>query len=508
MSRPRLWPSAASSPASASCLSEDDDYTGVDLDNCRDPATGKLDLWADDIVCAWRDVLGSESERHGTSRLRAREDREDGQVRHGARRGLSLAALPDDHRRAYRGHARGHPPRADDARMAHGPRGAVRAEGQSRHSEPPNEYCQEDISAQLRATHNDAGERAWAEAALERDAAELAACGEGGRNHALNAKAYRMGRMVARGWIEKSRVEAALTDACRANGLFKDDGPKGDTRHAGERLARRHGQALHADLKDDAPRRRRRDLAEGNRIAGRLIAMQEGVSYDAETGEIVEGVKPKAGQRIKLKATPYSWPDCASIQPREWLFGKQLIRKFVSATIAPSGVGKSSLIIAEALSMVSGRALLHGIRPTASLNVWIWNGEDPIDELNRRIAATAKHYGIKREECPGRLFVDSGRNLRLVVAETIKGGTVVARPVIDAIKATVSENKIDVLVIDPFVSCHRVSENDNSAIDTVAREWADIADATGCAVELVHHVRKVGDVEVTVEDARGASALL
>ena len=56
-------------------------------------------------------------------------------------------------------------------------------------------------------------------------------------------------------------------------------------------------------------------MAEGNRIAGRLIAMQEGVSYDAETGEIVEGVKPKAGQRIKLKATPYSWPDCASIQP-------------------------------------------------------------------------------------------------------------------------------------------------------------------------------------------------
>ena len=31
-------------------LSETDDYTGVDLDNCRDPATGKLDQWADDIV--------------------------------------------------------------------------------------------------------------------------------------------------------------------------------------------------------------------------------------------------------------------------------------------------------------------------------------------------------------------------------------------------------------------------------------------------------------------------
>ena len=53
-----------------------------------------------------------------------------------------------------------------------------------------------------------------------------------------------MGRMVARGWIDKSRVEAALTDACRANGLFKDDGPKGvrDTLASG--LRRRHGEAM------------------------------------------------------------------------------------------------------------------------------------------------------------------------------------------------------------------------------------------------------------------------
>jgi primase-polymerase (primpol)-like protein len=31
-------------------LSEEDDYTGIDLDKCRDPETGKIDLWADDIV--------------------------------------------------------------------------------------------------------------------------------------------------------------------------------------------------------------------------------------------------------------------------------------------------------------------------------------------------------------------------------------------------------------------------------------------------------------------------
>ena len=31
-------------------LSEDDDFTGIDLDKCRDPETGELDPWAEDVV--------------------------------------------------------------------------------------------------------------------------------------------------------------------------------------------------------------------------------------------------------------------------------------------------------------------------------------------------------------------------------------------------------------------------------------------------------------------------
>src|ERR1700678_4295766 len=38
--------------------------------------------------------------------------------------------------------------------------------------------------------------------------------------------------------------------------------------------------------------------------------------------------------------------------------------------------------------------------------------------------------------------------------------------------------------------------------------WAEIADVTGCAIELVHHTRKTGGADVTVEDGRGGSALL
>jgi hypothetical protein len=208
-----------------------------------------------------------------------------------------------------------------------------------------------------------------------------------------------------------------------------------------------------------------------------------------------------------IKAKPFLWVDPESIPPRQWIYGGHYIRKFVSTTVAPGGVGKSSLEIAEILAMTSGRPLL-GHNPTGRFKVWMWNGEDPEEELQRRIMAAAVQYGLAAKDFEGRLFVDSGRDMELVIAEQTRDGAQIIAPVVDAIKATIKANKIDVVIIDPFVSSHRVTENDNGAIDRVAKAWAKIADDTGCAVELVHHVRKTNGAEVTVEDGRGAVALL
>jgi hypothetical protein len=157
--------------------------------------------------------------------------------------------------------------------------------------------------------------------------------------------------------------------------------------------------------------------------------------------------------------------------------------------------------------MVTGRALLGGKTPKRC-RVWFWCGEDPRDELDRRIAAACKHYGIKAEDLEGWLFVDTGRETGIVIATETKKGLVIAEPVVEEITATIRANKIDCLIIDPFVASHEVSENDNTKINKVVRVFADkIADPCNCAVELIHHVRKGGGGEVTAEDARGASAL-
>jgi hypothetical protein len=83
-----------------------------------------------------------------------------------------------------------------------------------------------DSSEESKPNNGTAGirEKAWAEAALEGATAELTATKSGGRNEALNKIAFRLGGMVARGWLNRTDVEKALLDAMHANGGVEDDG--------------------------------------------------------------------------------------------------------------------------------------------------------------------------------------------------------------------------------------------------------------------------------------------
>ena len=226
---------------------------------------------------------------------------------------------------------------------------------------------------------------------------------------------------------------------------------------------------------------------------------------DPGDAPLARGDKPALAP-LPIHATPYAWKDPETIPQREWLYGQLLVRKIVSATISPGGIGKSSLVAAEALATVSGKPLL-GVTPPGQMRVWLWNLEDPQEETERKIQAAAKHYKLTSADIGDRLLVDSGRDQKLVIAKTTREGAVIVQPVVDSLVAEIVARKIDVLVIDPFVSCHEVAENDNSAMDMVVKEWGKVADRGNCAVHLVHHTRKMGDAtEVTTESSRGGSS--
>jgi hypothetical protein len=217
----------------------------------------------------------------------------------------------------------------------------------------------------------------------------------------------------------------------------------------------------------------------------------------------------QAGGGPELKATPFVWTDPKRLPRRDFLYGRHYARGFCSATFAPGGVGKSAHAVVEALSMVTGRPLL-GERAPRPLKVWILNLEDPLEETRRRVAAACLHYRIGPEDLEGRLFLDSGRDTPVVVARPSREGVVVMAPVVERLEAEIAARGIDVVLVDPFVACHEVAENDNSGINSVAAVWRGIADRRACAVELIHHARKAAPGEhgpLTADDGRGASAL-
>lgn len=235
-------------------------------------------------------------------------------------------------------------------------------------------------------------------------------------------------------------------------------------------------------------------------IARPLPATDWGVDTD---GTVTDPIERPLGQFVR----PFVWRDPATMPRRQWVYGRHLIRKFVSATFAPGGVGKSALVLSEAMAMASGKPVL-GIKPRERLRVGYWNGEDPFEETERRALAASLLHDLYPDDLEGWLHLGSGRDDEVVIAEQTGSGAVILGPNVEAILETIRALRLDVVIIDPFVSSHRVTENDNNAIDLVAKRWGKIADVTNTAIELVHHTRKTNGAETTVEDGRGAVSLL
>lgn len=221
------------------------------------------------------------------------------------------------------------------------------------------------------------------------------------------------------------------------------------------------------------------------------------------------GANDKIEPGVFISATPYAWRDPSSIPLRPWVYGRQFLRGSVTLVVAPGATGKTALLGGTALALVTGRSFHDHQVWDRPQRVWLWNLEDSGEEVARLLQAAALHWRIGPDDIGDRLFVDSaldGAELKMAIED--HQGFKICRPVVEALVSELEARAIDVLVIDPFVSSHSVGENDNGAIDAIAKEWARIAVRANCAVVLVHHSKKMAGGEVNAESSRGASALV
>ena len=193
------------------------------------------------------------------------------------------------------------------------------------------------------------------------------------------------------------------------------------------------------------------------------------------------------------------------LERREWILPSRLIAGFVSVTIAPGGTGKSMLSMLEAVSVATGLNL-SGYHPVVKTPVLIYNTEDPLDELQRRLLGIAIHNNIPLEQLRD-VHLVSGVDDPLILVREERGNNIVTGHG-DRLLEYVNDNRIRVICVDPFIRSHRVNENDNSAIDAVTSVFSQLATKTRAAVNLVHHTRKGTPSPGDMDLARGASSLV
>ena len=190
------------------------------------------------------------------------------------------------------------------------------------------------------------------------------------------------------------------------------------------------------------------------------------------------------------------------IPPRGWLLGNIFCRGFLSSLLGDGGVGKTTLRIAQLVSLASGRSLT-GEHIFQRCRVLIVALEDDRDELRRRVYAVLRHHGITPAEVKGWLFLSAPKGLKLAdMDEGSPQAGALATLLIEAITAL----KLDIVSLDPFIKSHAVGENDNNAIDFVCTLLAAIGSQFNCAVDFLHHTRKGPHDAGDADSGRGASS--
>ncbi len=209
--------------------------------------------------------------------------------------------------------------------------------------------------------------------------------------------------------------------------------------------------------------------------------------------------------------TPYSGRDPKRIPLREFVLGLHYLLGIVTLTAAAGGVGKSVLTLLEAVSFATGHDLLLNVPLKRRYRVWIWNAEDDVDEMERRVAGICAHYNVKRTDLDGWLYLDSGFDLPLDLAQSNGKTTVIQEGLIGAIAKRVKELGIEIIGLDPLVALHTMPEGDNTNLAKLLRTLNNkLAKPCGCAVDINHHTRKMasGQDAMTVDDIRGAGTIV
>ena len=232
-------------------------------------------------------------------------------------------------------------------------------------------------------------------------------------------------------------------------------------------------------------------LESGVTSQGNVVSLPHGFGRAAPIG---------SGLGVSLLGIPH----------RSWLHSTQLIRGEITVIASPGGIGKTSYSLTLSSEVAIGRALLNEKIWGGSSAVLYINAEDGKEELSRRLWALALHHGVTEGDLAKLcvLGADDYRTQRLSFLRTDRGSTILAQEAFDFLELLLDEVRPALVVLDPLIAlCGGGNMNDNAIMSLVMRALKKLAIKFNCALLILHHTRKGGDLS-SAEAIGGASAIV
>lgn len=213
--------------------------------------------------------------------------------------------------------------------------------------------------------------------------------------------------------------------------------------------------------------------------------------------------------------------DPTGIPPREWIVEPRLPRGDVSLLTGAPGISKSTWAIRDLLALVTGRGEIiegrdengnpiAGERVHRDGPVIVYNAEDTRWEMERRLAAAQRRYGIAEAEMRHPYLLWSGVDgEHLTIMQFDRNGNGTPAAGLQLLESVIERVRPALVYLDPLASLKRGGdENSTDDMDAMMQELARLAARTGTAICVVHHTAKGTEgARGDLKAARGAGAI-
>lgn len=211
--------------------------------------------------------------------------------------------------------------------------------------------------------------------------------------------------------------------------------------------------------------------------------------------------------------------DPATLPVRNWLIHPRYpLGDAVQITGEP-GVNKSTYVLMDALIAATGNEKIlrgpSGANPERlhrSGSAIIYNSEDSAEEMEKRLLAAERHFGIAEGDFRHKIVLWSGKDDASLTV--VKRDDARAKPKEDEdglalLEASIRAHNAVYVALDTQISLVAgISENDNDGMSFLVQTLARLAARCNCVIAIVHHTGKgTSDKAGDLNAGRGASSV-